>query len=370
MLVALSEWQGPIMPFEDVLVGILARKAGLQMIRETRLVQFKEQGRAHIMRRGLISVHPVRLGGGDMLARILESHSTDFNHAEVTPKLSRFIYYVHARGIDGHLHEAVICVPPKVGSTSFFYWLYEQLSGHNWPYDKYSSPWVMEVSSPRWRNLSGGTVTPLIHLDTKNQRRILGSNSVHRFAFVRHPLHRALSAHKSKVECGTEDTEDRLRAHAKLIRHAPIASEAVGLSPGAHANCKIPIGVGTWARMLIEMRTQNIATDPHFAQQCEICGYGGGRGVTYDTWLPMENFTAGAEVLRTHLGLRDIKVAHEHISKCFTTATGERLPCLNRSSELRQLPPDDVNLLYVAFESDVISLTPFYEDLQSLQSRF
>ena len=37
---------------------------------------------------------------------------------------------------------AMLCVPAKAGSTSFFHWLYKRLAGHRWPVHPHSPPWV------------------------------------------------------------------------------------------------------------------------------------------------------------------------------------------------------------------------------------
>ena len=43
---------------------------------------------------------------------------------------------------------ALVCVPAKSGSTSFYKWLYRALAGRPWPYS--GSPWVHNTTSPRW----------------------------------------------------------------------------------------------------------------------------------------------------------------------------------------------------------------------------
>lgn len=51
---------------------------------------------------------------------------------------------------------ALVCVPAKSGSTSFYFWLYHALSGGPWPYS--GPPWIQDVSSafaPRSPELHG-----------------------------------------------------------------------------------------------------------------------------------------------------------------------------------------------------------------------
>ena len=43
---------------------------------------------------------------------------------------------------------ALVCVPAKSGSTSFYNWLYRVLAGRPWPYR--GSPWIHNTTSPRW----------------------------------------------------------------------------------------------------------------------------------------------------------------------------------------------------------------------------
>ena len=156
---------------------------------------------------------------------------------------------------------ALVCVPAKAGSTSFYFWLFHALSGAPWPYS--GPPWIQDVSSARWANLSGVRVSrfdkmalrqriralsdPLIkrayhHSDTQTNPYSFqphecplpprtptdGRSRSHTtpslalmlrsaaigFALTRDPLERAVSAYYSKMACDTGDAADQYVACA------------------------------------------------------------------------------------------------------------------------------------------------------------
>ena len=106
---------------------------------------------------------------------------------------------------------ALVCVPAKSGSTSFYNWLYRSLADQHWPYQ--GSPWIQNTSSPRWHGLKGWAVR-FKQLPLRQRRVLLRSTAVRRFAFHRHPIERALSGFNSKAACGHGDQSD----HVGVVR--------------------------------------------------------------------------------------------------------------------------------------------------------
>ena len=112
---------------------------------------------------------------------------------------------------------ALVCVPAKAGSTSFYFWLFHVLAGVPWPYT--GEPWVQNVASARWANVSARVVR-FASLNHRTRARVLSDASVRRYALVRHPHERGLSAFYSKIACNTGDRADHLGAIRQLIRQA------------------------------------------------------------------------------------------------------------------------------------------------------
>mmetsp|Transcript_19893 Transcript_19893/g.45685 ORF Transcript_19893/g.45685 Transcript_19893/m.45685 type:complete len:178 (-) Transcript_19893:766-1299(-) len=108
----------------------------------------------------------------------------------------------------------LVCVPAKAGSTSFFFWLYRVLAGGDWPYK--GPPWVQDVSSSRWQNMSASVVR-IAHLPLRARTHILTNAGIRRYALVRHPLERGISAYHSKVACNMGDIADHAGAIRQLI---------------------------------------------------------------------------------------------------------------------------------------------------------
>ena len=116
-----------------------------------------------------------------------------------------------SRGGDGSVSNAssrvLVCVPAKAGSTSFYFWLFEALAGQKWPYD--GPPWIQDVSSERWMNLTGNVrIARFVSMPFRQRARVLSDPAVRRFALTRDPLERALSSYYSKIACDTGDAAD------------------------------------------------------------------------------------------------------------------------------------------------------------------
>lgn len=96
-------------------------------------------------------------------------------------------------------HDTAICGCAKCGCTSLWTFVYQQEFGKEWQYK--DPPWVMATESPRWQ----GKVT----LISANQL----ANVKHKYALIRDPRERIISAWKSKVTCDSSehgtDTRDR-----------------------------------------------------------------------------------------------------------------------------------------------------------------
>ena len=167
---------------------------------------------------------------------------------------------------------ALVCVPAKAGSTSFYFWLYHVLAGRPWPYS--GPPWIQDVSSARWANVSGVRVARFDKLPLRQRTRALGDSSVRRFALMRDPIERAISAYYSKVACGTGDAADHAGAIRQLMRQAPRVA-AAGFGAGSDLNRSVPcLSATDWGRMVLEARLGAWRWDvnAHFMPQADACG--------------------------------------------------------------------------------------------------
>jgi hypothetical protein len=86
---------------------------------------------------------------------------------------------------------ALVCVPAKAGSTSFYFWLFHALSGAPWPYS--GPPWIQDVSSARWANLSGVRVSRFDKMALRQRIRALSDPLIKRacpppFRYANQPL--------------------------------------------------------------------------------------------------------------------------------------------------------------------------------------
>ena len=191
---------------------------------------------------------PVISPGGHLLSLLVGGQI----RGRVPPNLL-FVSTNRLRAEPGSNHSALVCVPAKAGSTSFYFWLYHVLHGAAWPYS--GPPWIQDVTSSRWTNLSNhARVTRFDKLPLRQRVRVLKDLSIRRFAFIRDPLERAVSAYYSKMACGTGDAADHAGAVRQLLRQAPRAV-AAGLTRGTNLTGRVPcVSALDWGRLMLEAR--------------------------------------------------------------------------------------------------------------------
>lgn len=201
------------------------------------------------------------------------------------------VLFINATGRAGG-HAALVCVPAKAGSTSFYHWLYEVLAGVPWPH--HGTPYVQDITSERWANMSA-RLARFASLGIRQRAKILGDAQVARFALTRDPLERAVSAYYSKVACGTGDGPDHRGAIRQLLRQAPVAAANVSVDLEAAIPC---IGAAEWAGLLLEARAgpQRWAINAHFMAQADACGL---HTLGYHMLIPLEDSRFGMQ----HIGL-------------------------------------------------------------------
>lgn len=214
---------------------------------------------------------------------------------------------------------ALVCVPAKSGSTSFYNWLYRQMAGRPWPYK--GSPWIQNTTSDRWTSLRGSAVR-IKDVPSRLRRALLSRPNMKRFALHRHPIERAVSAYYSKVACGHGDKEDHAGVVAQLLKHAPQAATRLG--PRSDPNGAVPcLSSLDWARLLAEAAETSVAErrliNAHFLPQSDACAFD---EVGYDVLVPISDNEAGLAALAQHLGFPPATLGHKHS----TTATRKRLP--------------------------------------------
>jgi len=260
----------------------------------------------------------------------------------------------------------LVCVPAKGGSTSFYFWLYQMLAGCEWPYR--GPPWVQELSSWRWRQLNmTAQVKRLASLGHVARRRVLADTSVGRFALLRHPLERALSAYFSKVACErTGDMADHARMVRNLMRQAPKAAAQLdprSLPPPRQSRAELRVSVPPlktnftpcltmldWSAMVAEVVSQpemRPQLDVHFLPQADSCGL---RDVGYHHIVPLEDNAEGMAALAAHLSKPNEArqpLKKRHLTTRMRNAKGLRAPGLDArvASNLRLAFADDIELL-------------------------
>ena len=118
--------------------------------------------------------------------------------------------------------EALVCVPAKTGSSSFYRWLFHTVANKPWPFD--DSPWVQDIRSARWKGLreTRYMIKSLDKLAPSAQRWWLTSPGIKRFAMHRSPIERAISSYHSKVSCvPCKEAHEHAEKIRKMIRDAP-----------------------------------------------------------------------------------------------------------------------------------------------------
>lgn len=242
---------------------------------------------------------------------------------------------------------ALVCVPAKSGSTSFYFWLYHALAGTSWPYK--GDPWVQDVASVRWANVSARAVR-FSEMRHRERARALSDPTIRRFALVRAPLERGVSSFYSKIACGSGDMADHEGAIRQLMRQAPKVaaklqqSGVVASSAGPSADGKgggTPcLGAADWLRLLLEARggERKAEVNPHFKTQTESCGF---HHVGYHHLVPIEDNSYGMRQLAAHLGVTTERLGKNHV--------------VSRSTK-RALSSDAVELLARAFREDLALL--------------
>ena len=206
---------------------------------------------------------------------------------------------------EANASRALVCVPAKAGSTSFYFWLYAALAGVQWPYS--GPPWIQDVSSDRWAggNLTGVRLARFAALPYRQRARILSDANVKRFALTRDPLERALSAYYSKVACDTGDKGDHAGVIHQLLKQAPRAL-AAGLGAGSYPNRSVPcLSASDFARMVLEARLNpntRWQVNSHFMPQSDSCGL---HTIGYHMLVPLEDNAYGMARLAGALGLAD-----------------------------------------------------------------
>lgn len=116
----------------------------------------------------------------------------------------------------------------QAGSTSFYFWLYHALAGLPWPHS--GPPWIQDVTSERWANLSGVRVArfaalPLRQRGTRAHSRTESVAYTYRVRVrVRHDAHA-----ESDTACATRSDAPR-GSHAASIACAMCIIGCVRLS--------------------------------------------------------------------------------------------------------------------------------------------
>jgi hypothetical protein len=192
-------------------------------------------------------------------------------------------------------------VPAKVGSTSFYFWLYQALAGTSWPYA--GAPWIQDVSSERWTNLTDIRIARFAAMPFRQRIRALSDPTVGRFALTRDPLERGMSAYYSKVACGTGDADDHAGAIRQLMKQAPKAV-ASGLAVDSHLNLSVPcLSAVDWGRMVLEARLADATrwdVNAHFMTQADSCGL---HTIGYHMLIPLEDNAYGMAHIAAQLGV-------------------------------------------------------------------
>lgn len=221
------------------------------------------------------------------------------------------------------VRKALICVPAKSGSTSFFEWLYKLLANTSWPHR--GAPWIHDVTSERWKGLreSPYTVRRLENMAPSVQHGWLTLSDVKRFAMHRSPIERAISGYHSKVSCvPCGEAHEHVRRIDRLMRDAPRAASRVDKnrhcaspsSGGVASSDPVPcLTIDEWTDLMLEAASAGRILDPHFSPQTTLCSHG---KINYDTLIPITDSTEGLAGLATQLGLPVLALGHKHhISK-------------------------------------------------------
>ena len=220
----------------------------------------------------------------------------------------------------GH-RKALVCVPAKTGSSSFYKWLFGSLAGRTWNFT--GPPWIQEIKSERWKGLreSPYTLRSLHQLAPSAQHGWLTDPGVKRFAMHRSPIERAISGYHSKVSCvPCREAHEHVGRINKLMRDAPRAASRVDrtrtcASPSNNgkkptASDPVPcLGIDDWTDLLLEAVAAGRMLDPHFSPQTVQCAHD---KIYYDTLIPITANSEGLAALATQLGLPVVALGHDH----------------------------------------------------------
>jgi len=240
------------------------------------------------------------------------------------------LLYIVVNASSAAERRALVCVPAKGGTTSFFTWLYEALSRRPWAFR--DAPWPHEIKSARWRAVLGTTtqVARFSYVPIQKRRKVLADPATVRFALLREPLERAVSAFYSKIACEDEshqihDVPDHKPIIRTLLRQAPTTARSLSAgsrppseykvesrppSEASSRNDSVPcLTAEDWSNALEEALNRTSAVDLHFMPQVECCGL---RKVGYHHIVPLSDSEQGLSRLATHLGVLPAAFPHRH----------------------------------------------------------
>ena len=238
----------------------------------------------------------------------------------------------------------LVCVSPKGGSTSFFYWLYNLLAGE--PFEFPGPPWVHEWTSSRWTSNVRARLTHLDALSAQQRSSVLDDPSVLRFALIRRPVERVVSAFWSKAACNGSDADRRIIVQS-LAETGPTAASSVALAYGVDdvTGLECLDGIEDLITMLEEARNGGRLgrIDEHFRPQTDICQFD---AIGYHHLIPIESaHHPGLEELAAALGKPYAPFPQKHSTPTSQTQSYE--PAVKSGIErlyaddLSRLPYDD-----------------------------
>lgn len=238
---------------------------------------------------------------------------------------------LHIRGSTST--QILVCISPKGGSTSLLAWLAARFTNRTDASIHAPRALLSRVAGPFSVHAIGGVAAQQAALELP----------LRRFAVVRHPLERALSAYYSKISCHVGDGRTKAAFISQLAAAAPKASATAAClryndtQPRRHGD-----GLNTpclraydWARMLMEAPVHK--TDPHFLPQTKTCGLG---SVSYDRLIPLESPEQGLRELSALLRVPYAALPRRHRTRRREPVMPATRPMLEAvyAADLRLLP--------------------------------